>query len=310
MNTLRSRLFLAAICLASSVGAPSLSSAAESALAGLPLVASARVPSAPAPSPATSAAVNDADRPMAPAPLGVPSAQPTATPATATVSAAVPTEPTATSTAAQIGRITKVFGTVQLIRADSIRREKAEVATAVLEKYIILTGEQSSATLQLIDESTVVIDQNSRLEARDANSFFQKSGIAYFDIKSRKTGASLKVRTEFAIIGVKGTQFIVNAATTEQGGVALRTGRLDIEAPTGEFAIHRRKITSEFEEFLQQQQGDFDDYKKKLQEDFVEYKKSFTLEPLKTISVQGSKVVERAFTQEELAEFARFEALR
>jgi hypothetical protein len=219
-------------------------------------------------------------------------------------------QPVDAPAAAQIGRITKVSGSVQLIRADSIRREKAEVGTAVLEKYVILTGEQSSATLQLIDDSTVVIDQNSRLEAREANSFFQKSGIAYFDIKSRKTGASLKVGTEFAIIGVKGTQFIVNAATPEQGGVALRTGRLEIEAPSGEFAIHRRKITSEFEEFLQQQQGGFDDYKKQLQEDFIEYKKSFALEPLKTISVQGSKVVERAFTQDELAEFARLEALR
>jgi ferric-dicitrate binding protein FerR (iron transport regulator) len=248
----------------------------------------------------------------APSPVKVsPPLAPAATPAVsnpAPVAAAVPHA--APAAAARIGRITKVSGSVQFIRADSIRREKAEPDTEILEKYIILTGEQSAATLQLIDESTVVLDQNSRLEARDSNSFFQKSGIAYFDIKSRKTGASLKVGTEFAIIGVKGTQFIVNAATPEQGGVALRTGRLDIEAPTGEFAVHRRKITSEFEEFLQQQQGGFDDYKKQLQEDFIEYKKSFTLEPLKTISVQGAKVVERAFTQDELAEFARFEALR
>ena len=244
---------------------------------------------------------------VAPAPLPLPLAPlpplplPDASPPVAAAQAPAP--------AACIGHITKVVGNVQFLRPESIRREKAAAGTEILERFVVLTSDQSSATLQLIDDSSVVLDQNSRLEARDAQNFFQKAGIAYYDIKSRKTGASLKVGTEFALIGVKGTQFIVNAAEGK-GNITLRTGRLGIEALTGEFAIHRRKITSEFEEYLRQQQEGYDEFKQKLQDDFIEYKKEFTLEPLKAVFIEGNKVVERGFTQDELMEFSRLEALR
>lgn len=210
---------------------------------------------------------------------------------------------------ASIARLRRVEGTVLLLAPGSIRRERIAENHIIYEKDIVMTQSRSSATLEVVDGSRIVLAERARLEARAAEQFFQQEGIAYFDV-SRRTGETrFAVDTKFAMIGVKGTEFIVNAEPFS-GRIALNEGEIEIINPNDEeYAITERQPLS-YEDFARQRMQDFSSYKKKIVEEFTEYKKSFSLEAGKRLIFNGNRVQQDDLEGEDSALFERFRRLR
>jgi len=208
-----------------------------------------------------------------------------------------------------IARIENLQGTVLLLEPGNIRRKKTAAGQIIYEQDIIMTQSNASATLNIVDGSTIVLAERARLEARSSEEFFQQEGIAYFDVRRRSGESRFAVNTKFALIGVKGTEFIVNAKPFS-GRVALNKGEIDITNPDDEpYALTKRQPLS-FEDFARQRQQGFADYKKKIVEEFTQYKKSFSLEAGKRLIFNGNSVQEDDLEHEDNHLFERFRRLR
>lgn len=136
--------------------------------------------------------------------------------------------------------------------------------------------------------------------------------MAYYDITRRATGREqpVRIQTDFAIVGVKGTEFIVNAEPFS-AAVSLSTGELEIESVDDEpFEFVERQKQDSFDNFRRQRMGDFNEWRRQLVEEFIQYKRSFTLEAGKQVRFNGRRVTEDAFTDDEEQSFARFRQMR
>jgi hypothetical protein len=220
-------------------------------------------------------------------------------------------EPTATSRTL-IATVKSVHGPVFRYVPDSVRAMPLTAGSQLLAEDVVSTLSSSRVILEIVDGSTVILDSGARMRFRSPAEFHQERGVAYYDITKRGAdhGGSLRIRTDFAIAGVKGTEFIINA-DVYSAAISLNTGELEIESTDDEpFEVMQRKPQDPFEEFKRQRMGGFQDWRKQLVEEFVQYKKSFTLEPGKQVRFNGRRVTEEPFATDVTASFTEFRAMR
>jgi hypothetical protein len=205
--------------------------------------------------------------------------------------------------------IAKIDGKVKVLKSDGFRASKAKEQQKLYKGDLIITYKNSTATIQLTDNSLVTLDQKTKLKVEDLKNFKQEEGTVFYNIETQGS-KSLEVATSFATIGVKGTKFIVKSE--EDKNVALKSGLVSIESLDGEFEIHKkkqRKLT-EYEVYMMAHKYEFDKYKKKIEEEFIEYKKQFDLQPNKYVSFDGNVVKEDTLTKDIENDFKRFENLQ
>ena len=206
-----------------------------------------------------------------------------------------------------VATIEKLQGDVRILKADSIQRQSAAAGDKLYRDDLVITYKDAMATLDLQNGSFVTLDSRTRLKITDAQTIAQESGTAFFDVK-KQDADTIEVATNFATIGVKGTQFIISD-TNSSKDVSLKEGLVDIQALEGEFELHRkveRELTP-YEKYKLELQSEYNQYKAKLMEEFVEYKKQFVLQPNKKVSFDGNVVHENSVDEEDLNEFSRFE---
>jgi ferric-dicitrate binding protein FerR (iron transport regulator) len=172
---------------------------------------------------------------------------------------------------------------------------------------VIITGEKSNAVISLFDGSSVIVDENSKFKINTESSFEQEQGKAYYSIEKQEQ-KGIEVKTPFAVIGVKGTEFIVNS-TSENQSVALKKGLLNIESLKDQFELRRKKELSAFEAFMEKTKSAFTDYKKKQKKEFVEFVDKFELKPDKMVSFSNNIVNEDELSKELDKEFEKFRSL-
>lgn len=116
--------------------------------------------------------------------------------------------------AAAVGRFTSVVGNVIQTRAG--KAIKPVVNSPIDEKDIIATGDKSSATMVFVDDSTIALSQNSKMEVKDfAVKGKTRKGIFSMSIGklvanvSKFIGGSntFEVHSPTAVCGVRGTGF-------------------------------------------------------------------------------------------------------
>jgi hypothetical protein len=112
----------------------------------------------------------------------------------------------------------------------------------------------------------------------------------------------IEVATKSAIIGVKGTRFVVDYQQ-DQVNVFLRNGQLDVRSLSGQFKRYRQKQRAEFDTFRQQMMGDFKQYKQQLHEEFVEYVEQFNMASGSAISIGNNEVRDLKIPVDIQAEF-------
>ena len=205
-----------------------------------------------------------------------------------------------------VGIVQKVDGIVKVKHKDSIKKSKVKKGDAIQPGDILSTFRNSHAVLKLVDNSDVVVGERSVIAFDDALDFAQNGGKVYYKITSKDLKNKLKIKTDFAIIGIKGTTFIVSA-DTNSSYVALKEGLIGVQSIKEEFQLYKRKVMSEFEAFKKRQQEGFEKFKKEQEEYIVTMTKEFDLEAGNVVSFSGQKAIENPLKSDE--EFKTFEQM-
>ena len=207
-----------------------------------------------------------------------------------------------------VGTIESVKGSVKVKSEGSFKKSKLKVGSEIKSGDLITTSKKGTAILKLSDGSTLVLDVSSSIHFASSTDAEQTSGKIYYKITSRDAKNSLKVKTPFAIIGIKGTTFIVNA--TEDASVKLKEGLIGIASMKEEFNLYRKKVEEEFNKFKAQQMSEFEKFKNAQNQYAAPVKtKEFDLKEGNTVSFSDNDVKEDAWTKDDDAEFDYFEAM-
>jgi hypothetical protein len=206
-----------------------------------------------------------------------------------------------------LGSVEQVNGNVKVKSEDSFMKSKVTEGLEVKKGDLITTSKNANTVIKLLDGSTLVLDSNSTLHFTSKNMAEQEMGKVYYKITSRDAKNALKVKTPFAIIGIKGTIFIVDSG--EKASVKLKEGVVGIQSIKEEFELYRKVVQAEFNKYVSEQKSEFEKYKSQQQNEAALITKEFDLQAGNTVSFDGQKVDEKAWTQEDDAEFEYFEKL-
>ncbi len=175
-------------------------------------------------------------------------------------------------------------------------------------RYVFSTGANGRAVVRVGNSGFVVVERNSSLEvdrsSGAANVFRQISGMIYYAMnKVQRSTQKVKIKTTTAVIGVRGTRFVV----VEDGArkeIGMRKGEISVTSPRDEYEIHRKQAEDEFAA-LKKEAADaiagerkaFEDYRTDTAKEFIEYKRAFTLGKDRMVSFDGNKVTEGALNE-------------
>ncbi len=183
---------------------------------------------------------------------------------------------------------------------------------------ILTTGPNARAVVRVGSDGFIVVGKNSQIEidtTKDFSGFFRQiTGMIYYALNSLKgSRRTIEVRTETAILGIRGTRFLV----TEMNGrneIGMRKGLVSVTSPDGEFEIHRQKEQGEFDAFkhegevaIAKEKHEFEEYKANSQREFIEYKREFGLEANRMATFDGKRVVDSPLSGEMKKELESFE---
>jgi hypothetical protein len=207
-----------------------------------------------------------------------------------------------------VGEVDGINGIAKASRDGSVKKINVTKGMKLLKGDLVTTTSNASTLLKLVDGSKVVLDKSSSIYFESINKAEQKSGSVYYKITSRTAGNSLDVKTPFAIIGIKGTTFIVNSDQNDSS-IALKEGKIGISSMKEEFALYRKKMLEEFNNYKNQQQSAYETYLRELAGDKPELVKCFDLNAGNRVSFSNKKVVESSFDEDTNSSFSHFDDL-
>jgi len=215
-----------------------------------------------------------------------------------------------------IATIILIEGKAKILPANSIKKHRAIVGEGLLDGDKLIAYANTKVLITLLDDSKVILNENAELLLSSNTNFQQKGGEIYYNITKRGKSRGLKVETPFSIIGIKGTEFIVNFE--DQGHIALNEGLVGITSPGADFELYQEKKLSDFEKYQQQQKQGFEEYKRKIEDEIAAYVKKFDLKQKKMLTFGTSKnckadcekqVIEDDFSVEIIERFKSYQAM-
>ncbi len=147
------------------------------------------------------------------------------TPAQAPTAPAAPTPPAAAVAEPQAGFVKSVRGNVQLLSAAGTARS-ASAGDALGPVDRLVTGPDSSAAVVLRDDTTLVVGPSSRMDLKEFHfdgttrdgsllvSLLRGSMRMITGLIGKTNPDAIRVETQTATIGIRGTDFIVQADGT------------------------------------------------------------------------------------------------
>ncbi len=206
-----------------------------------------------------------------------------------------------------LATIVKIEGTAKVLKSGTIKKDDAVPGQSIFEGDMVITSSGSMAAVEFVDKSKVILDEKSKLLVQGFDAMKQEGGKVYYEI-TKRGAQGLKVATNFAVIGVKGTKFVITDDNKTQS-VALKEGLVGVQSIQAEFALYRQQLEEEFDAFMKEQEKEFEAFKKEGQEAvFVGNFKEIDLEPGKTITISGNRADESADLEAIAQEFSRFES--
>ena len=205
-----------------------------------------------------------------------------------------------------LGYVNNTKGIVKVLPSNSIRKKKISKGYEISAGDMVLTYSHSNAIITLNDGSKIVLDKGSQARFASLKEIQHNGGSIYYNISKRGSKNSLKIKTQFAIIGIKGTTFIIND-TNDSKNVALKEGLIGVTSIKEEFELHRKKVLEEYEKYKMQQESGFEAYKKAAQDEIVTNVKEFELSQGKKIDFSGKRVDENQFEDDDSKNFDKFE---
>ncbi len=207
-----------------------------------------------------------------------------------------------------VGKIELFSGNVKVKHEGSIKKSKVTKDFAIKAGDLISCSKKSTAKISLVDGSVLILDESSSVHFASKWEMEQVEGKILYKVTSRASKNAMRVKTQFAIIGIKGTTFIINA--TDSSSVSLKEGVISVLSPGEEFELYRKKVQDEFNEYASKQNDEFEKYKNAQGKYAVaEATKEFDVEAGNRVSFYENQVNEDEFTKDDDLEFERFEKL-
>ena len=206
----------------------------------------------------------------------------------------------------ELGEVAALKGIVKLKTEKSIKKVKVDAGYTIEDGDMLITSKDSYAKLKMKDNSLIVLDKNSIIRFLSSSEVKQESGKIYYKITQKKVKNPLQVRTNFAIIGIKGTVFIVKAEENKE--LLLQKGVVEISSIKEEFELYKQRVNEAFNKFKETQNKGFERYKESLYEQ-VKLTKSFDLYEMNKVEFDGNRVREESFSKSDRDEFEYFETL-
>jgi len=204
----------------------------------------------------------------------------------------------------------EIFGLVSKVKGEAYEttKEKKTILLIVGDKVSIdstvFTKEKSRIIIKF-EKDIIALNQNSKLFLNEKNIVTQESGSVFYNIDpvqsftkvlNKLSPKQFKIKTKTSIIGIRGTDFIVDANTKQK--IFLRNGRLNITSVEQEFKIYEKKQLDEFSTYKQKLYKEFDKFIKTQEYEFSEYKKEFILEANNYVYIKDGKVYQEQFSKE------------
>lgn len=178
-----------------------------------------------------------------------------------------------TAHAQVFGQIVKYEGSVKVLRRETNKAfSVTEVPFAIFKSDQLFTGKNSKAFLSLSDNSKMVVLSKTEFTVRDITLINMSIGKVIMDIVRRtvRRFKRFRIKTASAVIGVKGTRFMVNSSD-KAAQVYLKSGQLSVAAIEGKFRRIMKKLEDDFDESVKKDEKEFDDFVKKQGKDFDEF---------------------------------------
>lgn len=212
------------------------------------------------------------------------------------------------SAALVVGTVEKANGSVKVKSAGSVKKSKVKDGFEIKKGDLITTSRKGSAVIKLSDGSTMVLDGSSSVHFTALNSADQQTGKVYYKVTSRNAKNALKIKTPFAIIGIKGTTFIVDT-NKDTASVSLKEGLIGVQSIKEEFALYRKKLEEEYNKFIGDQEKEYEEFLKEGEEGVAQMTKEFDMHAGTSISFSGKKAKESGWTEDDEKELDYFESL-
>jgi hypothetical protein len=211
-----------------------------------------------------------------------------------------------------IGHIIFIEGSIQVIKEGQVRPIKIssdQLPYALVQTDSVKCKRNSQAHLKLTDHSKIVITERSKLRFKGPQLHVVESGRVLFKIEKQKGIKGLQVATKSAIIGVKGTEFLVDNADDKQA-ILLNEGEIIVDSIDNDFKRTVKKELSEYDLFLKNTLSEFSDYQTSMQLEFTEYVKSVSLTAGKAIQIDGNNnLTDISFTEADTSDFELLNSL-
>jgi len=200
----------------------------------------------------------------------------------------------------QAGVISAFEGKVLLFDGVSPRStDVTEPNTAVFINNKIATKRDSTAMIELVSGDRIALTEGAIMSILGNEEFKPWDGKVLFHIRKRGQASGVKVALKSAVIGVKGTKFLVSADKASGNyDVFLKEGKIECLPAEGQFKMYKDVVMDEYEAYVKKMTGEFEDYLAKLEEDFVEYVDKFEMKPGDAFSVSGNEVRKVEYTKE------------
>lgn len=183
--------------------------------------------------------------------------------------------------------IVKIEGSAKVLSKESIKKHQAKAGEVLYAGDKLITYAGTKAIVELDDHSNLVLNAGSELAFVDSNTLKQSTGEVYYKINTRPSTQGLKVETPFSIMGIKGTEFIVDSEG--EGQIALNEGLVGIESLSADFELHKQKVMQEYEKFKEEQNAAFEAYKAEAEGEVITYVKAFDLEAGKVLNFSDAQ---------------------
>ncbi len=216
----------------------------------------------------------------------------------------------------ELAVVEEIEGKARVLPEGSIKKHKAAACEKLFAGDRVITYTGTKVIIRLADGSDLIMNEASELLFLDIDRLRQDAGEVYYKIKKRVAAKGLKVETPLSIIGIKGTEFIVDLK--DEGEIALNEGLIGIESLHAEFELHKQKVLQAYEQYKQEQMDGFEAYKAEAEKEVVSYVKAFDLEAGSVLSFSkaerckeacSSYVSEKTLSSETKERFERYEEM-
>jgi len=201
--------------------------------------------------------------------------------------------------AEKAGQISSFKGRVVLYDGVSPRGMNIkEPQTPIYYKNKIATKSSATAVIELVQEDKIALSGNSIMTIEGINRYKPESGKVVFSIKTRGKTEGVQIALTSAVIGVKGTEFLIDTNDDGKQACYMKEGVVEVTPIEGQFKKYLEVEIDEYEAYVREMAGEYEEYLKELEEEYVEYVDSITIKAGNAWSIEGNEVKKLEFTEE------------